>query len=193
MLLSAEWSDYKSWTYFTPSKAVLDVKGREQNFPVQYSATAANEIAHGNTTWMVPLPTPSIITSKLSISQKAVSHYRLSSGRTITRHWLDHFCYDWSHYELSHKYTISVCCHNRAPRTVWLKQYNFIMSRSGGWKSKICYWQNRFLLKAERIWSSFWWFAGCLWCPSACRGITFVSAFVVTLSSLCVCLQILPF
>lgn len=51
MLLSAEWSDYKSWTYFTPSKAVyLDVKGREKNFPVQSSATAANEIAHGNTT-----------------------------------------------------------------------------------------------------------------------------------------------
>ena len=51
MLLSAEWSDYKSWTYFTPGKAVyVDVKERGQNFPVQSSATEANEIAHGNTT-----------------------------------------------------------------------------------------------------------------------------------------------
>ena len=51
MLLSAEWSDYKSWTYCTPSKAVyLDVKGRGQHFPVQSSATEANEMAHGNTT-----------------------------------------------------------------------------------------------------------------------------------------------
>ena len=32
----AEWSDYTSWAYFTPSKAIgLDVKGKGQIFPFQ--------------------------------------------------------------------------------------------------------------------------------------------------------------
>ena len=98
----------------------------------------------------------------------------------------------------SHIYTVSVCCHNEAPHTVWLKQHTFIVSQSGGWKSKIWYWQDRFLLKAEResvpcLSPSFWWFAGNLWHSLAYRSTTLVSAFVFTLSSPYACLQIFPF